>query len=147
MGLQEQVARDLLESMKARETVKTSALRMLKAAFIRREIAGQKPLTDAEALDVLQAEAKSRRESIEQYRKGNRPDLVAQEEAELGFLKPYLPKMLSESDLEALAQDAIRRVGAQGPQDMGKVMSALMPQVKGRADGRQTQETVKKLLS
>jgi len=144
---QEQISKELLDAMKAKDAVKVSTLRMLIAAFRNKEIAKNKTLAEGDILDVIQAEAKKRREAMTEYTKVNRADLSAKEEAEFNVLKVYLPESLSEAELKTLAQTAIQTVGAKGPQDMGKVMSQLMPQIKGRADGKQAQDIVKQLLT
>jgi uncharacterized protein YqeY len=145
--LQTQIARELQEAMKSRDSVRVSTLRLLIAAFRNKEIALQKTLTGAELLDVIQAEGKRRRESIEEYSKANRPDLADKEKAELAVLQIYLPQPLSEAEIRGLAEKAVASSGAKGPQDMGRVMSALMPMIKGRADGKQAQQIVVQLLS
>jgi uncharacterized protein len=147
MGIQEKVSAELLVAMKSRDQVKTSTLRMLISAFRYKEIERQKSLSDSELLEVVQSEAKRRRESMEEYKKANRADLSSKEEAELAVLKVYLPEMLSEQELQKIVTDTIQSIGAKGPQDMGKVMSALMPQIRGRADGKQTQQFVQQQLS
>jgi uncharacterized protein len=147
MDLQQRVSGELPEAMKARDQVRTSTLRMLISAFRNKEIERQKALSEGEVLDVIQAEAKRRRESIESYRQANRQDLAAKEEAELAVLQAYLPQPLSEAELRDLVRDAVETVGAKSPQDMGRVMSALMPKIKGRADGKQAQQLVQQQLS
>lgn len=147
MPTQEQISKELLEAMKKRDAVRVSTLRMLVAAFRNKEIEKKKSLTEGDLLEVTQTEAKRRRESIEEYRKANRTDLASKEEAELNVLKAYLPPSLSEAELKQLVQAAIQEAGAKSPQDMGRVMSALMPHIKGRADGKQAQQLVKEALS
>lgn len=147
MDLQARVSKDLLEAMKARDQVRVSAMRMLIAAFRNKEIERKKTLTDGEALDVVQAQAKQRRESMEEFKKAGRADLVAKEEAEYNVLKAYLPEPMSEADLKKLVESAVASSGAKGPQDTGRVMSVLMPQIKGRADGKQAQQLVQQALS
>ncbi len=147
MPTQEQISKELLEAMKSKDAVKTSTLRMLISAFRNKEIEKKKTLGEGDLLDVIQAEAKKRREAVDEYRKASRDDLAAKEEAEHNVLKVYLPQPLGEAELKTLAQSAIQSCAAKGPQDMGKVMSALMPQIKGRADGKQAQDIVKKLLA
>jgi uncharacterized protein YqeY len=133
--------------MKAKDAVRVSTLRLLVSAFRNKEIEKKKALGEAEVLEVVQAEAKRRRESIDEFRKANRTDLAAREEAELQILKAYLPPALSPEELKALVQSAIASIDAHGAQDMGRVMSAVMPQIRGRADGREAQQLVKELLS
>lgn len=133
--------------MKKREAVRVSTLRLLISAVRNKEIERKKPSTDGDVLEAVQTEAKSRRESIEQYTNAGRKDLADKEDAELKVLLAYLPEPLSESQLRELVQSTLQTVGAKGPQDMGRVMSALMPRIKGRADGKQAQHIVQQLLS
>lgn len=147
MELQARLAQELQQAMKAREAVKVSTLRMVISAIRYKEVERKKALSDGEVLEVLATEAKTRRESIDEYKKGGRADLVAKEEAELSLLQTYLPQPLTEAELRELVQRAVATVGAKGPQDMGRVMSALMPQIKGRADGKQAQQFVQQQLS
>jgi len=147
MGLQDDISARLLSAMKSRDAVQTGTLRLLIAAFRNEEIKRGKSLDEAAAMDVIQSEAKRRRESISEYKKAGRDDLAAKEEGELAVLQTYLPELLSENELQNLIDKAIQSTGAKGPQDMGRVMGALMPQIKGRADGRQTQQLVQKKLS
>src|SRR5262245_54818306 len=132
MDFKTRLAGDLSKAMKERETTKVSTLRMLISAVRNKEIEKKKDLADSDVLDVIQAEAKRRKESIEQYRNANRADLADKEDAELKVLASYLPEAMSESQLRDLVQGALQEVGAKGPQDMGKVMSVLMPKIKGR---------------
>ena len=146
MTLQEKLADELLNAVKRRDAVRVSTLRLLISALRNKEIERKKPSSDGDVLDVIQSEAKSRRESIEQYRNGGRADLADKEEAELKVLLSYLPEPMSESQLRDLVQGTLQAVGAKGPQDMGRVMSALMPKIKGRVDGKQAQQLVQQLL-
>jgi len=145
--LQDKIAADLTQAMKAREKTRVEALRMLRAAIKNTEIAQQKTLEDSDILAVVAKEVKQHRESISEFQKGNRQDLVAKEEAELTILLEYLPRQMSRDEIAAAAQQVIQEVGARGPGDKGKVMQKLMPQLKGKADGRDVNETVTELLS
>ncbi len=142
----DQISKELLEAMKKKDSVRMSTLRMLVSAIRYKEVEKKKTLPEGEILEVVQAEAKRRKESMAEYEKAGRQDLVSKEEAELHVLKAYLPEPLSENELKSLVQAAIASAGAKGPQDMGKVMSALMPQIKGRADGKLAQQFVQQLL-
>jgi len=144
---QDQISKELLAAMKAKDAVRTSTLRMLIAALRNKEIEKKKTLSEPEVADVIQAEAKRRKETITEYQKASRADLAAKEEAELKVLQVYLPKGLSDQELKALVQEAVKSSGAKSPQDVGKVMSVLMPQIKGRADGKQAQKLVLEALS
>ena len=143
----EQVSKELLEAMKSKDPVRVSTLRMLVSAIRYKEVEKKKALAEGDILEVIQGEAKRRRESMTEFEKAGRRDLVSKEEAELNVLKVYLPPPLSETELKALVQSAVESAGAKGPQDMGRVMSVIMPQIKGRADGKQAQQLVKELLS
>jgi uncharacterized protein YqeY len=147
MALKEQLDADLKSSMREKDTVKLSVVRMLKSAIKYREIEAMKPLDDAGVLQVISGEIKRHKDSIEQYRAGNRQDLVDKEEAELAILQAWLPAQLSAGELAALVEAAVVKTGAGGPRDMGAVMKALLPDVQGKADGRLVSELVKARLS
>jgi uncharacterized protein YqeY len=134
-------------ALKRQQTIEVSTLRLLLAEIKNAEIAQQKPADDNRVLDAIAKEAKRRRESIEAFKKGNRGDLVAQEEAELAVLVSYLPKQMSRDEIVAAARQAIDAVGAKEPNDKGKVMAQLMPQLKGKADGKEVSEIVAELLT
>lgn len=147
MALKDQLDADLKASMRDKDTVKLSVIRMLKSAIKYREIEAMKPLDEAGVLQVISAEIKRHKDSIEQYRAGNRPELVAKEEAEVVILLGYLPAQLGEAELKALVEAAVQKTGATGPRDMGTVMKALLPDVQGKADGKLVSELVKARLS
>jgi uncharacterized protein YqeY len=147
MALKDQLDADLKAAMKERNELKLSVVRMLKSAVKYREIELMKPLDDPGVQGVIASEIKRRRDSVEQYRAGNRQDLVDKEEAEIVILQGYLPAQLSEDELRRKVDEAIARAGAKGPKDMGAVMKALMPEVQGRADGKVVSELVKARLS
>jgi uncharacterized protein YqeY len=143
----EQVSKELLVAMKSKDPVRVSTLRMLVSAIRYKEVEKNKTLAEGDVLDVIQSEAKRRKESMAEYTKAGRADLASKEEAELNVLKVYLPQALSDAELKALVQSAIQSSGAKSPQDMGRVMSVVMPQIKGRADGKQAQTLVQQALS
>jgi uncharacterized protein len=147
MALKDQLDADLKASMRTKDTVKLSVIRMLKSAIKYREIEAIKPLDEAGVLQVISGEIKRHKDSIEQYRAGNRPELVEKEEAELAILLAYLPAQLNEAELKALVEAAVVKTGAAGPRDMGTVMKALLPDVQGKADGKLVSELVKARLS
>ena len=147
MALKEQLDADLKASMIAKDTVKLSVVRMLKSAVKYREIELMKPLDDTGVLQVIASEIKRHKDSVEQYRAGNRQDLVDKEEAEIAILQTWLPAQLSEAELTALVDAAVKATGAAGPRDMGKVMKALQPDVTGKADGKLVSELVKARLA
>lgn len=147
MALKERLDADLKSAMREKDALKLSVIRMLKSAVKYREIEIMKPLDDAGVTTVLSSEIKRRRDSVEQYRAGNRQDLVEKEEAEIVILQAYLPAQLSDDELRAKVDAAIATTGAKGPKDMGAVMKALLPDVQGRADGKVVSEMVKTRLS
>jgi len=147
MALRERLDEDLKSAMRAKDSLRMNTIRGLKSAVKYREIELMKPLDDAGILGVAATEIKRRRDSVEQYRAGNRPDLADKEEAEIRLLQDYLPQPLAAAELEAKVDEVIARVGAKGPKDMGAVMKALLPDVQGRADGKVVSELVKQRLA
>jgi hypothetical protein len=147
MALKEQLDQDLKAAMREKAQLRLDTIRMLKSAIKYREIELMKPLDDAGVLTVIASEIKRRRDSVEQYRAGNRADLADKEEAEIALLQVYLPKQLSADELRAKVDEAVAKVGAQGPKDMGAVMKALLPEVQGRAEGKAVSDMVKARLS
>jgi len=133
-------------AMKAREERRVSALRMLMTAIRNAEVERGHHLDDEEVVEMVVREAKRRRESIEMFEKGNRPELVDKETAELTVLEGYLPQQLSADELASLVDEAMAETGATEPKQMGAVMKALMPKVKGRADGGALSAMVKARL-
>ena len=133
--------------MKAGDKVKRSAIRLALAAIKNAEIARQAALEEGDILGIIAKEMRQRQESIEAFKQGNRPELVAQEEAELAVLKEYLPPQMSREEIIDAARKIITEVGAQGPRDKGKVMPKLIAQLKGRADGREINAAVTELLA
>ncbi len=147
MTLKEKIREALKAALKRQQGTEVSTLRLLLSEIRYAEIAQQKPADDGKVLDVIGREVKRRRESIEAFRKGNRGDLAEQEEAELAILMSYLPKQMSREEIIGAAREAMDMVGARGPSDKGKVMGQLMPQLKGKADGREISEIVSELLA
>jgi uncharacterized protein YqeY len=147
MALKDQLDQDLKAAMRERAQLKLDTIRMLKSAIKYREIELMKPLDDAGVLAVIATEVKRRRDSVEQYRAGNRADLADKEDAEIRILQAYLPQQLGEDELRAKVDEAIAKTGAQGPKDMGAVMKALLPDVQGRAEGKAVSDMVKARLS
>ena len=145
MTLKQKIETDFKQALKSRDAIRTSILRMVKAAITSKEIESKvKELDDNGVVSVLNSLYKKGQESIEQFEKGNRPDLANKEKAEAEILKGYLPEQLNDAELETLISRAILEVNAVGPKDVGKVMKALMPNVKGRADGKKVSELVQK---
>lgn len=147
MTLAEKIKGDLEQAIRQRDTMRRSTLRLILANIHNAEIEQRKELDEADTLGVLAKEAKKRRESIEAYEKGNRPDLVEQEKAELAIITEYLPEQMSRDEIAAAAKKIIDDIGASGPGDKGKVMSQLMPQTKGKAEGKVVSDIVTELLS
>jgi uncharacterized protein YqeY len=147
MALKETLDADMKAAMRDKDAPKLSVIRMLKSAIKYREIEVMKPLDDAGVLAVVATEIKRRRDSVEQYRAGNRADLADKEEAEITVLQTYLPAQLGEDELRAKVDEAIARTGAKGPKDMGAVMKALLPEVQGRAEGKAVSDMVKARLA
>jgi len=147
MTLKDNIQEAVKRALKQQQRVEVATLRLLLSEIKNAEIAQQKPADDSKVLDVIAKEAKRRRESIEAFKQGNRSDLVAQEEAELAILMSYLPEQMSREEIVAMARQVIDAVGVQGPSDKGKVMSQLMPQLKGKADGKEVSDIVTELLA
>lgn len=147
MPLKNQLADDLKDAMRQREERRRNVLRMALSAVHNAEIAAGKELDDDAVLGVLSADAKRRRESISEFDKAGRRDLVDKEEAELAILTPYLPEQLSREEIVAAARRVIEQTGATSLKDIGKVMPALMQELRGRADGKAASEAVRELLS
>lgn len=146
MELRERIDNDIKVALKSGEKDKLSALRMLSSALKYKQIDKKRPLIEEEVVETVRSLIKQRKDSIEQFAKGGRQDLVDKETAEVAVLEVYLPKQLSREELDMMVRDAVSQTGAQGPKDMGKVMKALIPLVGGRADGKLVSELVKQAL-
>jgi uncharacterized protein YqeY len=148
MGLKEQIVADMTAAMKAKDAARTSTLRMLKAAIMNREKEGGDALTDEDVTKLLRSQLKQRRDSVEQYEKAGRQDLVDKETAEIAVIENYLPQAASPDEIDQAVSDAIAETGATSLKDMGAVMKVSMAKLAGKnADGRLVSETVKKKLS
>ena len=147
MSLKERLKADMKEAMKAKDKVKLSTIRMINSLIKNAEIEKRGELTDEEIIQLLMKYAKQRKESIEMYEKGGRQDLVEKEKAELAIVESYLPRQMSEEEIREIVKQTIEEVGASSVKDMGKVMKAVMPKVKGRADGSVVNRIVKELLT
>jgi len=148
-ALVDRIQQDLTAAMKARDAERTSALRMAKAALMNREIEKKAPLEDAEVARVLQGLVKQREDSVTQFRKANRMELVQKEENEITLLKSYLPAEASDGDIQAAVEQAVAETGAASPKDMGKAMKAALAalEAQGRpADGRKVSDAMRKRL-
>ncbi len=145
--LKQKLTDDLKQALRRGEKARVSAIRLAMSAINYAEIARQAELPDADILGIIAKEIRQRNESIEAFKKGNRPDLVAQEEAEIVALQAYMPKQMTRDEIIAEARRVIAEVGAQGIADKGKVMPKLIAQLKGKADGREINAVVTELLS
>ena len=147
MSIVEQIEKDLVGAMKAREELKLSVLRMAKAALMNKKVELGEPLGDPDALAVLRTLIKQRRDSTEQFRKGKRDDLADKEEAEIKIIELYLPASASAEEIDAAVASAIQETGATNAKDMGKVMKATMAKLAGKnVDGKQVSERVRARL-
>ena len=147
MSLNDKVAADITAAMKAKDAARLSALRMLKAAIMNKGVEKGRDLEDAEILQVVSSLVKQRRDSIEQFSKAGRTDLVDKETGEVAVLEAYLPPAASAADIDEAVAAAIAETGANSPKDMGKVMKAVMPKLAGKnADGKVVNEAVRRKL-
>ena len=147
MSLKDSISEDMKAAMKAHEKDRLAVIRMVRSAIRQTEIDGKKDLDDEGVIAVISKELKMRKDSLEEFRKGGRDDLVEKTQAEIDVLLPYLPEQLSEDEVKALVKEAVEQTGAASVKDMGKVMGVLMPKVKGRADGKMVNSIVKGMLS
>ena len=147
MTLEERLVADLREAAKKGDTARRSALRLVLAEKQNAEKAKGAPLDESAVMDVIAREVRQHRESITEFTRGNRQDLVDKEQAELAVLLEYMPEQMSPEEIVAAARQVIEQIGARGPGDKGKVMGQLMPQVKGKADGREISDAVTELLA
>ena len=147
MAIKDRLSNDLKDAMRQRDAVRRDTIRLLLSAIGYEEKAKRTDaLEDDAVMQVLSKQAQQRRDSIEAYQKGNRSDLVAREEAELAIVTEYLPQPLTAEEIEGIVQSAVAELNASGPQDMGKVMGKVMPQVRARADGKQVSALVNQTL-
>lgn len=144
--LKERLQEDLKTAMKSRDQLRLSVIRLAKAAIMNLEIAKGHELSDQEVIEVLVKETKQRNDAIPEYEKANRADIVDNLQKEIKILYEYLPMQLTETELREIIQVTIHEVGATGKKEMGKVMAALMPKIKGRADGKLVNQIVTSLL-
>ena len=151
MSLKEQLTEDMKTAMKAKEEGKQrlAVIRMVRSAIRQQEIDGngKQALGDEGVIAIISKEVKMRKDSLEEFKKGDRQDLVAQTEAEIAVLMPYLPQQLSEEEIRTFVKEAVEKSGASSQKDMGKVMGLLMPKVKGRADGKLVNSIVREMLN
>lgn len=146
MSLSDRLNEDMKQAMKSQDKFKLSVIRMVRSTIKNSEIELKRALDDNEVLDVLTREIKQRKDSLQEFTKAGRDDLAESLKAELVILAEYMPQQLSEEEVKAIVQQTIQQIGASSKADMGKVMTALMPQVKGRADGKLINQLVQQLL-
>lgn len=147
MTFKDRIEQEMILAAKATDKVRLSTVRMLKNGLHNREIDLKRELNEAEFLQLLSSMVKQRKDSIEQFEKGGRADLVEKEEAELKVIREFMPAQMSEEALDEIIAEAIRETGAAGVRDIGKVMKVLMPKVAGKADGKTVGDKVKRALS
>ncbi len=146
MSLRETINKDVKNAMKAKDNKKRDALRLLTSAFKQIEVDERKELSDDDVIKIIQKQVKSRNDAVVQYKEAGREDLMQIELDEIAYYEPYLPKQLSDDELENALRDIIAKTGASSMKDMGKVMSMASKELAGRADGKRINECVKKLL-
>jgi uncharacterized protein len=145
--LSERIDAEMKDAARAQDKVRLGTLRLFKSALKYREIETGKPLVDDEVVAVAQTLIKQRRDSAAQFRAGGRPELAANEEAEIGILEAFLPRQLSDDELRHIVEEAIAQTGAKDPKAMGAVMKAVMPKVLGKAEGKRVSDAVKAALA
>ena len=146
MSLKEKLQEDLKSSMKNKDTVKKSVVTLIRAAIKQHEVDNRVELADDAIIDIISKQLKQRKDSLAEFVKANRDDLVEETKSEIQVLEGYLPQQLSEEELEKIVIETIAEVGATSMKDMGKIMAAIKPKTPGRADGRKINELVKKNL-
>ena len=147
MTIEERLNQDMKTALKSNDKVRLETIRLLRSQIHNAGITKGKELSEEEVLEVMAKEVKKRKESIKMFEDGGREDLVEKETQEMEIISSYLPEPLNEKELETIVSEAIKETGAESMRDMGKVMAVVMPKTKGRADGKQVQELVKKKLS
>lgn len=147
MSLKEKLAQDLKSSMKNKEIVRKNTVQLIRTAVLQVEKDKKVTLDDEDILELIAKQLKQRKDSLPEYEKSGREDLISQLKQEMEVLMEYLPKQLSEEELRPIVEEAVKAVGAASMKDMGKVMSAVMPKVKGRADGKMISDIAKSLFN
>ncbi|NLJ58936.1 MAG: GatB/YqeY domain-containing protein [Tissierellia bacterium] len=146
MPLKEKLMADLKEAMKSKNKVKKDTITMVRAAIKQREVDERVELTESEIVDIIAKQVKQKRDSITDFEKGNRQDLIDLTNEEIKILLEYLPPQLSDEELTSIVKEAIEETGAQTKKDLGKLMAFIMPKVKGRADGKDVNKIVAKYI-
>ena len=145
-SIKDRITGDMKKALLAKDKIKLNVIRLLKSEIRYKEIEKGRELSEDEVIAVLSSSIKRHKDSIDQFEKGGREDLAAQEKAELEIIWDYMPKQLEEDELSQIVDSAIREAGVSGPSDLGKVMKMVMPKVKGRADGKRVNELVSSKL-
>ena len=146
MSLKQKLQEDLKSSMKNKDTVRKSVVTLIRASIKQSEVDNRVELEDEDIIDIISKQLKQRKDVLVQFKNAKREDLVSEAEAEIEVLKEYLPQQLSEEELNEIVKSTISELGATSMKDMGKIMSAIKPKVKGRADGKLINELVKNNL-
>lgn len=146
MTLKEQLQADLKTAMKEKDKVRKATITMIRAAILQVEKDQKVVLDDSAILDIISKQRKQRRDALEDFEKAERDDLIEQTKAEMAVIDAYLPKQLSREEIEAIVDETITETGVQSAKDMGKIMGALMPKVKGLADGKLVNQIVREKL-
>ena len=146
MSLNERLNEDMKQAMKQQDKFRLSVIRMLRSAVKNQEIERKKTLDDSEITDILVSELKQRRDSLQEFENAGRSDLAEKVKAEIAVINEYLPQQLTEEELKAIVQQTIQETGASSRADLGKVMAAIMPKIKGRADGKLVNQMVQQFL-
>lgn len=147
MSLAERLNNDMKQAMKNQDKFKLSVIRMIRSSIKNVEIDHRRELSEEEVLDIINRELKQRKDSLHEFQKAGRDDLVEQSQKEIEVIHEYLPAQLTEEEVKAIVQQTIQEVGASSKAEMGKVMGALMPKVKGRADGKLVNQIVQQSLN
>lgn len=146
MALKEQLLADLKSAMKEKDTIKKSTVTMIRAAILQVEKDNKVELGDQEILDIISKQLKQRRDALEDFKKAQREDLIEQTEGEMKIIEAYLPRQLTREEIEVIVDETIQETGVSSIKDMGKIMGALMPKVKGLADGKLVNQIVREKL-
>ncbi|NMO94834.1 GatB/YqeY domain-containing protein [Paenibacillus lemnae] len=146
MNLSERLNEDMKQAMKSKDKFKLSTIRMVRSTIKNLEIDLKRSLDDSEVLDIISREIKQRKDALQEFEKADRDDLAADAKAEIELLTSYLPDQLTEEEIKVIVQQTIQETGASSKAEMGKVMNALMPKVKGRADGKLVNQVVQQFL-
>lgn len=147
MSLKKELMEDLKDSMRNKDILRKNTITMIRADIKQKEVDEKVELDDEEIIEIIAKQLKEKRNAIEDFKKGDREDLVEQTEKEIDVLLDYLPEQLSEEELTEIVKKVIDEGGYTSMKDMGKIMGSVMPKVKGRADGRQVNEVVRKILA